>query len=174
MLIFMFTVPFAWGGVGGVGWVGLITCNRLRSLILRLALPIVISNTLLLLCYEQKNILTRSWCYLLALSIVMSNTLLLLHTQVALRSCTFALSIVIFYSNFQHILASTLWTEEHFNTLVTLRSCTFALSIVVSNHALAFTLWKEEHFSTLVTLRSCTFYINVQHALASTMNMRTY
>ena len=28
MLIFMFTVPFAWGGVGGVGWGG---ANNLQS-----------------------------------------------------------------------------------------------------------------------------------------------
>ena len=44
-----------WGG-----GVELITFNRLRSLILRLAFPIVISNTILLLRYEEKNVLTRS------------------------------------------------------------------------------------------------------------------
>jgi hypothetical protein len=51
-------------------------------LILRLAFPIVISNTILLLRYEEKNVLTRSWCYVVALLMVISNTI------VMLRCCT--------------------------------------------------------------------------------------
>ena len=43
----------------GVGWGGLIAFNRLRSLIFRFALPEILSNPFLLLCFEQKNILTR-------------------------------------------------------------------------------------------------------------------
>ena len=39
----------------GWGGVGLITFNRLRSLLIRLALPKVISNTFLLLRYEHKK-----------------------------------------------------------------------------------------------------------------------
>ena len=63
------------------GWVGLIPCNRLRSLILRLALLMVISNNTLLSCffamnrrkkvwllhYDPKNLLIHSWCYVVAL-----------------------------------------------------------------------------------------------------------
>ena len=48
MLMFMLVVTFAWGGVGGF--------NRQRSLIPSLVFSIVISNTLLLLCYEHKSI----------------------------------------------------------------------------------------------------------------------
>ena len=88
---------------------GLITWKKcLHSLILRLALPIVISNTLLLLRYERKNILTRSWCYVVARLIGISNTLLLLRYQqniILIRSWCYvvALPIVI---NFQHALDS--------------------------------------------------------------------
>ena len=122
-----------WGGVGLI----IITFNRLRSLLIRLALPKVISNTFLLLRYEHKNEH--------------------FHTLMILPFGTPT-------SNFQHALASTLWTERF-----TRSGCYVVALLVISN---TLELLRNEHENIL--LRSWCYVAALPTVISNTLLLIRY